>query len=135
MQKMKLVKAKQGATVVGTGFLPLDLVYRDDDPSKLQAYAGGTCGNVLAILAFLGWDVYPIARHSDSALAQIIKDDLKLWGAHLEFIGLEPTAAARCRPKSICEATRREDSQFCLGLPRMRSSTSKLQASPCQERS
>ncbi len=92
MQKMKLVKAKQGATVVGTGFLPLDLVYRDDDPSKLQAYAGGTCGNVLAILAFLGWDVYPIARHSDSALAQIIKDDLKLWGAHLEFIGLEPTA-------------------------------------------
>jgi sugar/nucleoside kinase (ribokinase family) len=89
---VKLAKAKRGAKVVGTGFLPLDLVYRDDNPSKLQAYAGGTCGNVLAILAFLGWDVYPVARHNNSPLARIIKDDLKLWGAHLEFIGLDPTA-------------------------------------------
>jgi fructokinase len=89
---MKLAKAKRGAKVGGTGFLPLDLVYRDDNPSRLQAYAGGTCGNILAILAFLGWDVYPIARHNDSALARIIKDDLKLWGVHLDFVSLEPTA-------------------------------------------
>jgi fructokinase len=89
---MKLAKAKRGANVLGTGFFPLDLVYRDDDPSKLQAYAGGTCGNVLAILAFLGWDVYPVARHNDSHLGRIIKDDLDVWGVHLEFMSLEPTA-------------------------------------------
>jgi sugar/nucleoside kinase (ribokinase family) len=89
---MKIAKAKRGAKAVGTGFLPLDLVYRDDNPSKMHAYAGGTCGNVLMILAFLGWDVYPIARHNDSPLARIIKDDLKLWGAHLDFVSLEPTA-------------------------------------------
>lgn len=88
---LRLTKAKRGTTAVGTGFLPLDLVYRDDDPSRMKAYAGGTCGNVLAILAFLGWDVYPIARHNDSALSRIVKDDLRFWGAHLEFIGLEPT--------------------------------------------
>jgi fructokinase len=88
---MRLTKAKRGANAVGTGFLPLDLVYRDDDPLRMKAYAGGTCGNVLAILAFLGWDVYPIARHNDSALATIIKDDLRLWGAHLDFVGLDPT--------------------------------------------
>lgn len=92
MVNMTLVKAKRGVKAVGTGFLPLDLVYRDDNPSKLQAYAGGTCGNVLIILAFLGWDVYPIARHNDSPLARIIKDDFRLWGAHLDFASLEPTA-------------------------------------------
>lgn len=86
-----LTKAKPGTSVVGTGFLPLDLVYRDDDPSRMRAYAGGTCGNVLAILGFLGWDVYPVARHNDSALSKIIKDDLRLWGAHLDFMGLDPT--------------------------------------------
>lgn len=88
---MKLTKSKRGAKAVGTGFLPLDLVYRDDDPSKLNAYAGGTCGNVLVILAYLGWEVFPIARHNDSPLAQMIRDDLKFWGAHLEFMNLEPT--------------------------------------------
>lgn len=91
MTTTKLAKTKRGTKVLGTGFLPLDLVYCDDNPSKLQAYAGGTCGNVLAILAFLGWDVYPVARHNDSRLARIIKDDLKFWGAHLEFMSLEPT--------------------------------------------
>ena len=88
---VKLTRAKRGTSAVGTGFLPLDLVYRDDDPSRMKAYAGGTCGNVLAILAFLGWDVYPVARHNDSALSKIIKDDLRLWGAHLDFMGLDPT--------------------------------------------
>lgn len=90
MMTVKFAKAKR-AKVLGAGFLPLDLVYRDDDPSKLRAYAGGTCGNVLIILAFLGWDVYPIARHNDSPLARIIKDDLQQWGVHLDFIGFEPT--------------------------------------------
>jgi sugar/nucleoside kinase (ribokinase family) len=89
---MKLAKAKRGTKAVGTGFLPLDLVYRDDNPSKLKAYAGGTCGNVLVILAFLGWDVYPVARHNDSPLGRMIRDDLKLWGAHLDFMSVEPTA-------------------------------------------
>jgi len=88
---VRLTKAKRGTSAVGTGFLPLDLVYRDDDPSRMRAYAGGTCGNVLAILGFLGWDVYPVARHNDSALSKIIKDDLRLWGAHLDFMGLDPT--------------------------------------------
>jgi fructokinase len=88
---VKFVKGKRGATVIGTGFLPLDLVYRDDDPTRLKAYAGGTCGNVLTILAFLGWNAYPIARHNKSPLAQIIKGDLTRWGVHLDFIGCEPT--------------------------------------------
>lgn len=89
---MKLAKAKRGAKVVGTGFMPLDIVYRDDNPSKMKAYAGGTCGNVLMILAYLGWDAFPIARYDDSPLARMIKEDMKLWGAHLEFLSLEPTA-------------------------------------------
>jgi len=84
--------AKSNRVAVGTGFLPLDLVYRDDEPAKLKAYAGGTCGNVLAILGFLGWGAYPVARHDTSRIGQLIKEDLKRWNVHLDFMNQEPAA-------------------------------------------
>jgi sugar/nucleoside kinase (ribokinase family) len=92
MTKTRIEKAAKGAVVAGTGFIPLDIVYRDDAPKRMRATTGGTCGNVMAILAFLGWDSYPIARHDQSAIAQTIKDDLKPWGIHQDFLHVGPTA-------------------------------------------
>ena len=48
--------------VFGTGLIALDLVIGPDPESPVRSWAGGTCGNVLSILSFLGWDAYPIAR-------------------------------------------------------------------------
>ena len=46
-------------TVVGTGLVALDVVVSGDD---VKYFAGGTCGNVLTCLSYLGWDAKPVAR-------------------------------------------------------------------------
>jgi fructokinase len=47
-------------TAYGTGFVALDVVV-DLKAGTEARFAGGTCGNVLTILAFLGWRAVPIA--------------------------------------------------------------------------
>jgi fructokinase len=41
---------------MGTGLVALDLVVSNDNSVPPRYYAGGTCGNVLTILSFLGWE-------------------------------------------------------------------------------
>lgn len=77
--------------VVGTGLIALDIVVSDDPSQPLRPYAGGTCGNVLSILAFLGWDAYPIARLNGDAASRRVKADMKRWGVRLDFAECEPT--------------------------------------------
>ena len=50
------------ATIVGTGLVALDVVIDDESPQVQRLFAGGTCGNVLTILSFLGWNSFPVAR-------------------------------------------------------------------------
>ena len=60
--------------VLGTGLVALDVVIADDATTDPILCAGGTCGNVLIALAFLGWDAYPIARlRSDSASKRVVE--------------------------------------------------------------
>ena len=49
-------------TVVGAGFIALDVLLNGNDNEHFRRRAGGTCGNVLAILSFLGFHSVPIAR-------------------------------------------------------------------------
>lgn len=78
--------------IFGTGLLALDLVIPPSDNSPTQAFAGGTCGNVLTILSFLGWDAYPIARLNGDRASQLVRKDLKYWGVHLQFSEQSPPA-------------------------------------------
>ena len=48
--------------VAGTGLVALDVVINHATGSPQKVFAGGTCGNVLTILSYLGWLSYPIAR-------------------------------------------------------------------------
>ena len=48
-------------SVVGTGLVALDVLLNGDIEHP-RLYAGGTCGNVLTILAWLGWSAFPAAR-------------------------------------------------------------------------
>lgn len=78
--------------VFGTGFISLDLVLRLDPRSPVCSWAGGTCGNVLSILAYLGWDAYPIARMNGDPASERVKADMAQWGVHLDFTSCGPTA-------------------------------------------
>lgn len=81
-------------TIAGTGLISLDIIIKNGDLEDAKRFAGGTCGNVLTILSYLGWEAYPISRLNDNAAAQRIFDDFKMWGVKTEFVSLSPQADA-----------------------------------------
>jgi sugar/nucleoside kinase (ribokinase family) len=72
--------------VVGTGLIALDVVIAEGSKADPLLCAGGTCGNVLIALAYLGWNAYPIARLRDDAASKRIREDLTAWGVKLDFV-------------------------------------------------
>lgn len=76
--------------ILGTGLVALDLVVSSDPETPIRSWAGGTCGNVLSILAWLGWDAYPIARMNEDAASTRVRADLERWGVHLDLSGCGP---------------------------------------------
>ena len=61
---------------IGTGLIALDVIYTTD--KKPNFLAGGSCGNVLTILSYLGWKSLPIARLGNDAEGKRIVEDLSL---------------------------------------------------------
>ncbi len=82
----------QAPTIYGTGFIALDVVVDEDSGVEAQ-FAGGTCGNVLAIMAFFGWSSTAIGRLDEDLAGSAIREDLNRWGVHLDHVGLEPRSA------------------------------------------
>ena len=82
------------STIFGTGLIALDLVLGPDPDTPIRSCAGGTCGNVLSILAYLGWDAYPIARMNGDPASERVRVDMARWGVHLDWIGCKPAAPA-----------------------------------------
>ncbi len=78
--------------VFGAGLIALDLVIGADPESSVQSWAGGTCGNVIAILAYLGWKAFPIARMNGDPASDRVRTDLRRWGVGLDFTGCTPTS-------------------------------------------
>jgi fructokinase len=73
-------------TIIGTGLLALDVVIADSIEVDPLLCAGGTCGNVLTSLSFLGWNAFPIARLRSDAASKQIADDLSRWGVRTDFV-------------------------------------------------
>lgn len=77
--------------IFGTGLVALDLVMGVDPSTPVQSWAGGTCGNVMAIMAYLGWDAYPIARMNGDPASERARADFDSWNVHLDFANCAPT--------------------------------------------
>lgn len=74
---------------VGSGLVALDLVMNGSDNVEPRTWAGGSCGNVLTILSYLGWDSYPAARVGKDPAANLILRDLRKFGVHTNLISKE----------------------------------------------
>lgn len=72
--------------LVASGFLALDLLYRNKASHPARKYAGGSFGNVTAILAYLGWKSYPVARIGADTTANKVISDLKNFSVETKFI-------------------------------------------------
>lgn len=90
--KIIVFQSDQSPVAVGAGLIALDVMIdeRTDTPPRL--WTGGTCGNVLSILAFLGWRSLPVSRLARDAASRLIVRDLKRWGVGTEFLSLGSTA-------------------------------------------
>lgn len=88
----------------GTGLIALDLVMSADPETPVRSWAGGTCGNVLSILAYLGWDAYPIGRMNGDPASQRVKADMKRCGVKLDFASSAPV----CHTPIIIQEIRRK---------------------------
>jgi sugar/nucleoside kinase (ribokinase family) len=73
-------------TIVGAGLVALDVVLNDIDDDEPKYLAGGTCGNVLTVLSFLGWDARPIARLKNDLPAEWIYEDLQDCGVDTSLL-------------------------------------------------
>jgi len=79
--------------IAGIGLIALDILLQNDSGVSSVA-AGGTCGNVMAILSLLGWNASPVGRLMPDTCADTISTDLKAWGVNTSFLNLAPHAVA-----------------------------------------
>jgi sugar/nucleoside kinase (ribokinase family) len=103
---IKVRNAKPSAW--GIGLIALDLILDADDP-KPRLSAGGTCGNVMAILSRLGWNAIPIARLASGSVSDLVMSDLQRWHVDTARLHLRPTA----RPPIIVQRIRKD----ATGIP------------------
>lgn len=81
-----LTSGKRGCVAIGTGLVALDVVINGRSSSPIGVWAGGTCGNVLTILSFLGWKSFPVARLSNDLFAEMLTGDLEKWKVKTDFV-------------------------------------------------
>jgi fructokinase len=81
----------RNSIILGTGLVALDVIIGPDLTQPPILMAGGTCANVLAILSYLGWDSFPIARLNGDSASQRVRRDLLACGVSLEFATQRPT--------------------------------------------
>ena len=78
-----------GLTCLGAGTFPLDnLLMKGADGSieTIYQHVGGTAGNVMSILAWMGWQTLPAARLDDSEVGLQLKADLESYGCDTRFL-------------------------------------------------
>lgn len=77
-------------TIAGAGLIALDVVINSSHPESVSIYAGGTCGNVLTILSYLGWHARPVACLRGDFAGTEVRRDLQRWGVDTTLLGVEP---------------------------------------------
>ena len=72
--------------IVGTGLIALDVVVNTASAVEPQIFTGGTCGNVMTILSYLGWHSVPVSRLRNDSIAKLLVDDLTVWGVDTSHV-------------------------------------------------
>lgn len=106
------------ASIAGIGLIALDLVMSADPTRPVRAWTGGTCGNVLTIMSYLGWHSFPVARLNADIASLRVKQDMTRWGVHLNFAGCDPTCSTPIVVQKIDQNRRGEPThRFAWSCP------------------
>lgn len=74
---------------IGAGLVCLDILINNDNRRPISYYVGGTCGNVMMILSYMGWTSYPIARLDDTKYTTRLIEDLKRNNLKTDYISTD----------------------------------------------
>ena len=75
---------------VGTGFIVLDVIRNSVGPTATEKrFAGGSCGNVLTILAYFGWNANAVGRIGDDHVGHELVHDLSTWHVNTKLLQME----------------------------------------------
>ncbi|MDP3275614.1 MAG: PfkB family carbohydrate kinase [Deltaproteobacteria bacterium] len=75
---------------VGTGFIVLDVIRNLVGTGATEKrFAGGSCGNVLSILAYFGWDATAVGRIGDDHAGNELVADLRKSGVKTKLLQVE----------------------------------------------
>jgi fructokinase len=80
---MTSVQGKPTRSVIAAGYLPLDIVSYQ---KRVWHAAGGTAGNVAAILGFLGWDAFVVADVGEDLAGFRVRRDLQKANVKTKYI-------------------------------------------------
>src|SRR5687768_16063076 len=84
--KKKQHRVSSKEICIGTGLIALDVILNGKPETPPKFYAGGSCGNVLSVLSYLGWSSYPIARLAKNDATKEIEKDFKKWEVKTNLI-------------------------------------------------
>jgi len=70
----------------GTGLLALDIIFNGSSGVAHRLWAGGSCGKVLTVLSYLGWQSFPVARLGKDMAASKILADIDQFHVCSDFI-------------------------------------------------
>lgn len=73
--------------IFGTGLVALDLIVEHRPSGRtLSASGGGTCGNVLAILAHMGWTASWLGAVDSSGAGRVVRTEMERAGVSLHSV-------------------------------------------------
>ncbi|MGQ0552235.1 MAG: PfkB family carbohydrate kinase [Planctomycetota bacterium] len=84
-------RRKESVHCVGTGFIALDVIRTAvaDNVTLERRHAGGSCGNVLAILSYLGLRASAVGRIGDDRAGEELVADLRGRNVNVKFLVTE----------------------------------------------
>lgn len=85
MISIKKIKNKE-SIALGTGLVSLDIIVNGTPATPAKLCTGGSCGNVLSILSFLGWEAKPIARLANNKASENLFNDLLNFNVNTTLI-------------------------------------------------
>lgn len=83
---MKINKNIEKPICVGSGLIALDVIINQNSTKPNKICVGGSCGNVLSILSFMGWNSKPIARLSNNHATEIILEDFSKFNVNTDLL-------------------------------------------------
>jgi sugar/nucleoside kinase (ribokinase family) len=77
---------RENPICIGAGLIALDVVMNGSPKTPVKVFAGGSCGNVIAILSYLNWTTFPVARLKNNEAAEELLSDLRAWNVKTSLV-------------------------------------------------